>query len=97
MSRPFYIALYKHIEYTARKGCWNTAFEACKLVYSFAPEQDPLAMLHVIDYYALRAKQSEWLVQAWHEWKVEKQLSAYPNWMYSVSLAHLLCSNEVEV
>jgi len=41
----------------------------------------------MIDFYALRCEQYEYLVNLYDEWEPEKKLSLLPNFRYSISLA----------
>jgi hypothetical protein len=95
-QRAFYIALFKHIDYVGRKGCWRTSFELCKLALSLSPEEDPLAILLLIDYYALKSTDGiKWLLESWEEWKHEKKLGLLPNWIYSIALAQWLHEKDI--
>ena len=53
--------LVKYIDVLGRKGCCRTALEVCKLVLGICPTQDPKGILLRIDYYALRAKEYDYL------------------------------------
>jgi hypothetical protein len=86
-NRPFYIALFKYLDYVSRKGCWRTALEFGKLILSLSPENDPLGMILLLDTLALRAEDSvEWLISAYEHWKGVKGLDLLPNWAYSIAL-----------
>ncbi len=54
---------------------------------SLDPDGDPLSVLLMIDFYALRCEQYEYLVNLYDEWEPKKKLSLLPNFCYSVSLA----------
>lgn len=86
-NRAVFIVLFKHAQYLESRACARTALEVAKLIMNFDPEIDPLAMKLSIDYYALRAKQYEWLVQLYEEWEPTKNLSQLPNMAYSYALA----------
>ncbi|XP_017137176.1 transcription factor 25 [Drosophila miranda] len=86
-NRSFYIVLFKHAQYLEERACSRTAFEISKLLLSLQPETDPLAMILVIDYYALRSKQFGWLVEFYEEYNVARNLSQLPNMAYSYALA----------
>ena len=45
-----------------RKGCSRTALEYCKFVLSLCPEEDYFGVLLIIDYYALRSREYEYLL-----------------------------------
>ena len=51
------------------------------------PEGDPLSVLLMIDFYALRSEQYEYLLNLYEEWEPIKKLSLLPNYRYSTSLA----------
>lgn len=86
-NRALFVVLFKHAQYLEGRACSRTALEIAKLIMTFNPETDPLAMILVIDYYALRAKQHEWLVQLYNEWEGTHNLSQLPNMAYSYALA----------
>ncbi|XP_022233193.2 transcription factor 25 [Drosophila obscura] len=86
-NRSFYIVLFKHAQYLEERACSRTAFEISKLLLSLQPETDPLAMILVIDYYALRSKQFGWLVEFYEEYNATRNLSQLPNMAYSYALA----------
>lgn len=51
------------------------------------PEGDPLSVLLMIDFYALRSEQYDYLLSLYEEWEPTKRLSLLPNYRYSTSLA----------
>lgn len=86
-NRSLYIVLFKHAQYLEGRACARTALEISKLILSFDPINDPLAMILVVDYYALRSKQYDWLIQLYDEWETKNNLSQLPNMAYSYALA----------
>lgn len=86
-NRSFYIVLFKHAQYLEERACSRTAFEISKLLLSLQPDTDPLAMILVIDYYALRSKQFEWLVEFYEKYNAARNLNQLPNMAYSYALA----------
>lgn len=86
-NRAMFVTLFKHAQYLEGRACSRTALEVAKLILSFDPENDPLAMILAIDYYALRAQQYEWLIQLYNEWESSNNLSQLPNMAYSYALA----------
>uniref|UniRef100_A0A1B0CVA6 Transcription factor 25 n=2 Tax=Lutzomyia longipalpis TaxID=7200 RepID=A0A1B0CVA6_LUTLO len=60
-NRALFVVLFKHAQYLEARACSRTALEVAKLLLSLDPINDPLAIILVIDYYAIRAKQYEWL------------------------------------
>ncbi|XP_031632722.1 transcription factor 25 [Contarinia nasturtii] len=86
-NRSLFIVLFKHAQYLEGRACSRTALEVAKLILSFDPISDPLAMILVIDYYALRAKCYDWLAQLYDEWEASNNLAQLPNMAYSYALA----------
>lgn len=86
-NRALFIVLFKHAQYLEGRACARTALEVAKLILTFDPVTDPLAMILVLDYYALRSKQYEWLVQLYDEWGSSHNLAQLPNMAYSYALA----------
>jgi hypothetical protein len=59
-NRILHLALFRHIDYVSRLGCWRSALELQKLLYSLDPEFDPLCAylgLHVL---AIKSGEYEW-------------------------------------
>ncbi|EDV40388.1 uncharacterized protein Dana_GF23957, isoform A [Drosophila ananassae] len=86
-NRSFFIVLFKHAQYLEERACSRTAFEISKLILSLQPDTDPLAMILVIDYYALRSKQFGWFVEFYEEYNAARNLNQLPNMAYSYALA----------
>lgn len=89
-NRALFITLFKHSQYLESRACSRTALEVAKLILTFDPVNDPLAIILMIDFYAIRAKQYDWLVQLYDEWEATNNLSQLPNMAYSYSLALFL-------
>ncbi len=62
-NRNFHLSVFRHIQYQARKACWKTAFEFAKLLFALEPEEDALGMSLLIDFYAHKAGEYNWLLQ----------------------------------
>lgn len=86
-NRGFFIVLFKHAQFLAARACPRTALELSKLILSLDPENDPLAIILLIDFYALRSKQFDFLIQLYREWNASRNLSLLPNMAYSYALA----------
>ena len=91
-NRPFYLALFRHVQFVARKGCWKTCFELCKFIYSL-DLSDPMGILYQIDYYAIRSGNYEWVIQFIND---NQFLLNLVNWNYSLSLAKFLNGDTLE-
>ncbi|CAG8596229.1 12452_t:CDS:2, partial [Acaulospora morrowiae] len=85
-NRAFFLALFRHIQFLSRRGCWQTAFEFSKLLLSLDPVNDPLCVLHFIDYLGLKAKQYEYVLSFTNEWE-HHILKDLPNFAYSSAMA----------
>ena len=86
-NRALFITLFKHAQYLENRACSRTALEIAKLILTFDPLSDPLAIILIIDFYALRAKQADFLVQLYNELNESNNLAQLPNMAYSYSLA----------
>lgn len=86
-NRAIFIVLFKHSQYLENRACSRTALEIAKLILTFDPINDPLAIILLIDFYALRSKQYDWLIQLYHEWELTNNLSQLPNMTFSNALA----------
>ncbi|KAK3932179.1 Transcription factor 25 [Frankliniella fusca] len=91
-NRSLYVALFKHILFVGGRACYRTALEFCKLLLALDPEQDPLAIILAMDFYALRAREYQWLIDFFEEWEPQRNLSQLPNFAFSVALAHFQLS-----
>ncbi|KAI1051605.1 hypothetical protein LB506_003576 [Fusarium annulatum] len=60
-NRQFWLAGYHYLKSLMRKGTNRTALEWAKLMYSLDPS-DPYAMRHFIHWLAIRAHESQWLI-----------------------------------
>lgn len=65
-----------------------------QVLLSLDPEGDPLAVVLIMDFYALRAKEYSWFVQFAQEWESRRNLSQLPNFAYSLALANFHLSSD---
>lgn len=86
--RALYITLFKHLMFIGGKACYRTSLEFCKLLLSLDPDGDPLATKLIIDFYALRAREYQWLIDFVTEWDESKNLLQLPNFAYSLATAY---------
>ncbi|GFR82753.1 transcription factor 25 [Elysia marginata] len=87
-NRALYLCIFKHIMHLGRRGCNRTAFEFCKLLLSLDPTDDPLDCMSMIDFYALRSDQHEYLLRLEKEGLSHKASKGIPNFAFSIALAH---------
>ncbi|XP_066156693.1 ribosome quality control complex subunit TCF25 [Euwallacea fornicatus] len=86
-NRPLYITLFKHLSFLGGRACSRTALEFCKVLLSLDPQGDPLAVKLVMDFYALRAKEHQWLVDFVGEMDTSFHLMQLPNFAFSTAVA----------
>jgi len=89
-NRALFVCLFKHILNLGRRGCNRTAFEFCKVLLSLDAIGDPLNCLSMIDFYALRCEQYDFLLRLEAEISMHSTLQSLqsPNFAFSVPLAH---------
>ncbi|CAK9299965.1 unnamed protein product, partial [Gordionus sp. m RMFG-2023] len=89
-NRCFHIALFYHALNQNHSGCSRTALEICKLMLNL-DDQDPLAILLMIDYLALKSKEYTFLIRFYNHYRTKFNLDVLPNYCFSVPLAYKLC------
>ncbi|ORZ05263.1 transcriptional repressor TCF25-domain-containing protein [Absidia repens] len=95
-NRSFFIAMVRHIQFLTRRGCWRTAFEFNKLLFSLAPFADPTGALLAMDYYALSAREYRYVLEFGQTWQPDgetypKDLLSLPNFAFSTAYAKFKC------
>ncbi|KAJ4486281.1 transcriptional repressor TCF25-domain-containing protein [Lentinula aciculospora] len=65
-NRPFFLALHRQASDLQRRGCMRTAFEFTKLLYSLDPWGDPHGAVLHLEFLALKAGMSQWLLDAFN-------------------------------
>lgn len=95
-NRSFFLALFRHVHYVASRSCYRTALELTKILLSLDPEEDPLAAILMVDFFALRSCEYQWLIDLCRIWEPQRNLSQLPNMAYSLALAtfHLSLRDE---
>jgi len=86
-NRPFFLALYRHITYIGDRACYRTALEFCKVLFGLDPVDDPLGILLMIDYYAIKSEEFSYLIQMYEEYDLTRNLSLLPNFAFSYAFA----------
>ncbi|KAI0666150.1 transcriptional repressor TCF25-domain-containing protein [Trametes maxima] len=64
-NRPFFLALHRQVTDLQRRGCVRTAFEFARLLYALDPWSDPHGALLHLEYLAVKAGMSQWLIDLW--------------------------------
>ena len=90
-NRELFYSLFRHIQMLGRRGCCRTGLECCKLLLSF-DHSDPLFVVGMIDYFALRSKQYQFLLDFFE--KFENKPILLPNLYFSIALATFLISQD---
>lgn len=93
-NRSLHLALFKQILSMGQRGCNRTALEYCKFLLSLDPDADPLCALLMLDFYALRSGQHDFLLRLFNEWEAHRNLSQLPNYALSVPLAMFLSTED---
>lgn len=86
--RALFLTVFKHLVYIGQRSCNRTALEFCKLLYTLDIDADPLAVVLMIDYYALRASEYAWFIEYFNTFEPIKNLSQLPNMAYGIALAY---------
>jgi len=92
-NRSFFLALFRHLNYIGDRACYRTSLEFCKLILGLDAE-DPLALLLMIDFFALKSDQYDFLLRLYNEWEANKNLLKLPNFAFSVPLAMFHSENQ---
>lgn len=94
-NRALFITLFKHLNFVGGRACYRTSLEFCKLLLSFDPEGDPLAVILCLDFYALKAKEYKWFIEFCNFWDSTRNLTQLPNIAFSLALAHFHLDNVI--
>ncbi|KAK0180617.1 hypothetical protein PV327_002980 [Microctonus hyperodae] len=92
-NRALFIALFKHLMFIGGRACNRTSLELCKFLMSLDPDDDPLAIILAIDFYAMRAREYQWFIDFCQYWEEKKNLTQLPNIAYSLALANFHVGN----
>lgn len=87
-NRCFFITLFKHILYLGGKACYRTSLEFCKLLLSLDIDGDPLASILLLDFYAIKSMQYDFLIEFYTTFNPTKHLNLMPNMSMSTALAY---------
>ncbi len=87
-NRGFFIVLFKQILAVGAKACYRTGLELAKLLYSLDIDNDPLGTILLIDFFAIRSSEYQYLIDFFEEFRTSKHLNLMPNMSMSVALAY---------
>ena len=85
-NRAFFIALFRHLVFIGSRACYRTALEFSKLILNLDPDQDPVGVFLLMDFYAVKARQYQWFLKMYEELEPKKNLSQLPNWAFGAAL-----------
>lgn len=86
-NRALFLTLYRHLTFVGLRACYRTALEFCKLLLSFSPMDDPLAIILCIDFYALRSSEYSWFIHFVNAFDSARNLTQLPNIKFSLAVA----------
>lgn len=92
-NRTFFITIFKHIYYCNRRGLRRTPLEYTKLLLALDPETDPLFATLMIDFYAIRSEEYDYLIEFAEKWT---NMAKLPNINFSLALAHFMKSKNLK-
>ena len=61
-NRGFFIVLFKQILAVGAKACYRTGLELAKLLYSLDLDNDPLGVILLLDFFAIRSSEYQYLI-----------------------------------
>lgn len=91
-NRALFLAIFKHLVSIGLRGCYRTALEFCKLLYTLDLDSDPLAVILMMDFYAIKAGEYLWFIDFFRAFESKKNLSQLPNMAFGIALAHFYYS-----
>ncbi|EIN04337.1 DUF654-domain-containing protein [Punctularia strigosozonata HHB-11173 SS5] len=97
-NRPFFLALHRQVSDLQRRGCFRTAFEFAKLLYSLEPMTDPHGALLHLDFLSIKSGNGTWLLDVYNffemhakdensPWRKRMNVLTLPGWRFSRALA----------
>lgn len=87
-NRRMHLALLRYIQAITRNGCYRTALEFAKILWSLDPLMDPVGVRVIADLLALQSGQYAWFDQAYGQ--VCDDCPWMANWHYSNALRYRL-------
>jgi len=88
-NRTFFITIFEQITSCHRRGLRKTPLEYSKLLLSLEPENDPLMATQLLDFFALRSEEYDFLIDFYNCWY---KVQCLPNMNLSLAMAYFLKS-----
>lgn len=92
-NRRMHLALIRYIQFLAKKGCYRTALEFCKILWSLDPLIDPLASRMISDFVVVQAGHWSWFELVYQEICLESPWLS--NWHFSNALQQYIRGNRM--
>ncbi|KAF2345809.1 Transcription factor 25, partial [Trinorchestia longiramus] len=94
-NRGLFYALFYQMLSVSRRQCFRSALELSKILLRLSADgDDPLAVILLIDFYAVRSQEYVWLLEYFRSYNEKQNLLMLPNFAYSVPLAHFFLSEQ---
>ncbi|PVV05180.1 hypothetical protein BB560_000306 [Smittium megazygosporum] len=74
--------------FSSANCCWKSAWEVSKALLGLDPSEDPLGVMFLLDYNAIKAKKYSFVSEFFEKWPWDTTL--LPNWVYSVATAQFM-------
>lgn len=87
-NRRMHLALLRHVQFLTKRGCYRTALEFSKILWSLDPLVDPLGVRMIADFLAVQSGQYAWFETVYNEIAVEAPWLA--NWHFSQALMYFV-------
>ncbi|CAF4853717.1 unnamed protein product [Pieris macdunnoughi] len=84
-NRPFHVALLKFAHLLSNRACHRTALEVVKALLNLDPN-DPLAVIFIIDTFAIRSREHKWLYDSVDYWNRNRDGEFMFNLQYSQAM-----------
>ncbi|XP_065675023.1 ribosome quality control complex subunit TCF25-like [Hydra vulgaris] len=95
-NRPFFLALFRHINFLGNKACYRTALEVCRVLLGLDPADDPLCILLLIDFYAIKSQQYDFFIKLYDDFECSRNVSSLPNCIFSYALCKYYVADRSE-
>ena len=91
-NRRMHLALLRYVQFLIKRGCYRTAFEFSKILWSLDSLIDPLGVRLIVDFLAIKSEQYEWFDIVNDQ--VQNEAPWLANWQFSAALKAFICKYE---
>lgn len=88
-NRRMHLALLRYIQFLTKNGCYRTALEYSKILWSLDPWLDPVGVRMIADLLALQSGQYDWFTTV-YTGHVKREAAWLANWHFSNALMHFI-------